>query len=270
MAISVARSPWDRYRRLEPRWPSGTVAVPNPKPTIAPAPGTYDPSLDAALRAAERGFGDLTLDTEKAGERADSQRILDTQAVGRTSGRSLADLLRERGRATQDFSTQRDDTRRGYRELGGRQAESAASAGVAQGGTLRAALAARTADQGRDIGRIDQSEGRFLEDSRLAEGRLTEDRDIALAEIERLFGYGSVDRQEGLARALRELGFFGTDTAEQRAFQASQAGLLPELGTSKKPKGKGGGKKKSPGKKRNRRRGRLRTQITGGGAGLGG
>lgn len=267
MAISVAKSPWDRYRRLEPRWPSGTVAVPNPKPTIAPAPGTYDPSLDAALRAAQRGLGDLTLDTEKAGERADSQRILDSGSVQRTSGRSLADLLRERGRATQDFSTQRDDTRRGYRQLGGRQAEAAASQGVASGGSLRAALAARSENQGRDIGRIDQSEGRFLEDSRLAEGRLTEDRDLALAEIERAFGYGSVDRQEGLARALRELGFFETDTAEQRAFQASQAGLLPELGTSSKPKKKSGGGKKG---KRKRNRGRLRSRITGSGAGLGG
>jgi hypothetical protein len=241
-----------------------------PGSPVQPAPGSYDPALDAALRAAERGFGDLQLDSEKQGERASSQRELDIGSVQRGSGRSLADLLRDRGRARADYSSRRGDIRRGYRDLGSSQAQAAAQQGVAAGGSLRAALAARTENQGRDIGEVDLSEARFMDDSRSAEGRMIEDRDLAIGEIERLFGYGGVDRAEALDMALRELGFFRADTAEQRAFQAAQAGMLPE-GRSKPKKGKGKGKGKGGGKRRSgKRRPRLRTTTTGRGGGLGG
>jgi hypothetical protein len=216
----------DRLRAREQ--PSGRRGTPfRPwKPVVVP--GSYDPALDAEERAAERGYGDLVLDSEKIGERAGSQLEIDTGNVKRTGERSLADILRERGRAKKDFATRREDTSLGYRRLGSAQAQASAAQGVIGGGTLAAALQARTANESVDQGRITESENRFMEDSTLSEGRVGEDTDLALADIGRLYGYGVNDRTDALAQAFRELGFFETDTAEQRAFQAGQSGLGPQ------------------------------------------
>jgi hypothetical protein len=269
VAIRRAFSPWTPFR-----------------PPSRPPAGSYDPSLDAQQRAAQRGFGDIQQDVEQAGQRANTdwttQRTQATQERGygledlgtqranteRGYGRSLADLLTARARGEQDFgqgraratedrNTSFANITRGYNRLGAQQGEQAAARGVTRGGTLAAALEARTANEGLDRAPVQQGfdrfmadssrdEGRFLGDSQLAESRIGEDRASALGQVERqqgrfLQGYddpttgiyakldtgyqrGVDDRALDTARAGRELGFYNQDLGEQRFFQAGQMG----------------------------------------------
>jgi hypothetical protein len=254
-----------------------------------PPSGSYDPALDSQQGAAQRGFADIQQDTEQAGQRANTDWTTDRTAATtqrgygledfgtqranteRSYGRSLADLLTSRARGTEDFAqgrtraTQDRDTTfgnisRGYSRLGAQQGEQVAARGVAQGGTLAAALAARTQNEGLDRQPVQQGfdrfmadnsrdEGRFLTDSRQGEARLNEDETNALGQIDRnqsrfLAGYddpttglfakldtgyqrGVDDRAVDVARQGRELGFYNQDVGAARFFQAGQMGYVP-------------------------------------------
>jgi hypothetical protein len=232
-----------------------------------PPSGTYDPALDAQQGAAQRGFADIQQDTEQAGQRANTDWTTNRTAAATERGygaedfgvarqnteqsyqRSLADLLTSRAREGQDYSRNVQGVSRGYSRLGSQQAESAASRGVTQGGTLAAALAARTENEGLDRQPMDTAHGRAVTDSQNAEMRMGTDRATALSDIARresrfnagyddpttgLFakldtGYqrGVDDRALDTARAGRELGFYNQDVGAARFFQAGQIGYTP-------------------------------------------
>lgn len=245
-------------------------------PPDRPPPGTYDPGLDAAERGAQRGYLDTLQDTEAAGQRADSGYAIDQQGVessrdrgrfdigqrrdrgiadsDRQRSRSLSDLLLSRSRAGEDFASTIEGIGRGYKRQGQGQAQQSEAQGVAQGGTLKAALAARkenegidrapvergfqrfSADSQRTEGRVNEDtdlyQSRLRDDSGLADSRLTEDSDSQLGRLALALQYGEDDRQVGLGRAGRELGEFEADTGATRFYQAAQSGqyAIPRRG----------------------------------------
>jgi hypothetical protein len=183
-------------------------------PPSRPPPGTYDPSLDANERAAERGLLDLTQDTERAGSRAYTD-VFDDE-VG-----ALAELARRDTAAEEDYTRNVGQLARNYGILGGQQTQSARAAGV-RGGALAQAAAKRTANMAWERAPIDTGIARYRTESGVQRDRIGLD-----------FQRGEEDRGLNLGRAGRELGFFRTDTGEQRWFQAKQSGA--ELPTA--PKG---------------------------------
>lgn len=240
--------------------------------------GTYDPSLDAQGRQAQRGYGDLQSDwgTDANGnpmgrlaKRAQSEyglTVADLQRQGtqatqdfgtqragieQSGARSLADILTSRSRGAQDNATALSGIHRGYAQQGAAQTTAAASQGVGGMGTLAAALQARSANQGRDVGAQNQAYGRFQADSAQAETRLGQDQSQALQGVQtqqdRTLGpdgslarafvnagkdytYGVGDKAVELARAGRENTSFQTDLTSQKLYQGQQSGLLPGRG----------------------------------------
>lgn len=225
MAIGLPYDP-NRSLRRGFRAAAKTAQAKKPAPR-APRPpaGYYDPALDAAERAAGRGIGDLRVDTETGNQRASTQYTLDTGRLGEDKATSLADLLRQKTRAS-------TDTAAGYRRLGDSQAQNASAAGVGAGGTFAAALAKRTANEGVDQGRISEDYARGAQGVETSFGRATADAGTN-------YQYGVDDRGLALGRGERENIFFGQDTAAQREFQAAQAGYVPPVKPkSKKPAAK--------------------------------
>lgn len=164
------------------------------KPFVAPdnpPPGTYDPVLDATLRASRRGLGDFTRDTERDTTRRADDYSLATGIIGTDRTQALGDIMRN------------------YRNLATAQTSGAASAGVLGGGTLAAAAKARAGNQGRETFRTNQSADRRLADLALSNTRATEDSTTSLD------------------RAGREQRFFEQDTRASELFQAKQGGWIP-------------------------------------------
>jgi hypothetical protein len=225
--------------------------------TLRPPAGTYDPGLDASQRAAGRGFNDLRQDLDRDGQRASTAYTLGTARLGEdeafeTGGLDIAqsrlgeDFGRASGRLTQDHGIATQGLQRSFRQLGVNQAGAASAAGLG-GGAFAAAAKMRKENQGLEQSALDLSRDRGVED-------LTTDRDRGLADITRqrgrmatVFGraredagtdfqYGQDDRSTALARGGRENTFYGQDVADQRFFQASQAGWRPP---ARPKKGKG-------------------------------
>jgi hypothetical protein len=219
------------------------------KAPTSPPPGTYDPQFDAALRAAQRGFGDMQGDAHIQSARAGVD--YDQAAGGINAGRdrTLAGLLASKARGLQDIGTGRsrlgedhsratDTLARSFRHLGHGQTEAARAGGVALGGTLGASRRQRRENQAFQQVDIDRARNRGMQDFATNEQRLTDDtntlegyaRDDAATQLGQL-GQGfereygpSGDLARRLAVGARELGFFGADTAESKFFQAQQAG----------------------------------------------
>lgn len=175
--------------------------------------GTYDPAIDAAERAAKRGYGDLQADVSRGNARAASDYAIGLEDIGRQrdygladllrqetrSGqdvgiegarieqdyrRSLADLLTARAREGQDYGVNISNLRRNYINLAGQQNEQAAVAGMDRGGALMQALQKRTENEARDRLPIDLAHERFGNDSLTAQGRLDENRNQAVAALD--------------------------------------------------------------------------------------
>jgi hypothetical protein len=197
----------------------------------SPPPGTYDPALDAQLRAAQRGYGDLTLDTEQGAQRGQSDYVTSTAEATQNRDRSLADILRSRARESTDYDTSTTGVKRRYGQLGDVQSEQAGATGQTRGGGLAAALAARTANQGIEQGALDTQHARFGEDSSLSETRTHQDYEAPdtgiFAKLQSAYQRQQDDAATGLTRAGRELTFFGQDTGEAKFAQAAQAGYQP-------------------------------------------
>lgn len=179
-----------------------------------PPAGTYDPSIDATERAAVRGYGDLSRDTRRAGTRAQNDFNIGLEDIGRVRDYGIADLTRtgartgediaqqggeiaqnyERGfadigqqrtRATEDHSSALANLQRRYQLLGNSQSQAANAAGLGRGGALQQALRKRTANQALDQQPIDQGFNRQIDDLKTAETRLGENRDQAVAMLDR-------------------------------------------------------------------------------------
>ena len=192
-------------------------------PGQKPPSGTYDPTLDANLRGAQRGFGDLTLDTER-----DNTRALNDYGIAQHGIRSaLHSVLTSneisKNRLNEDTKRATADLGRQYQQQGQGQAQAAQAAGAVGGGALAQALLKRTANQARDQQGIDQRQQRGLSDLMRSSDQAQYAANDQLGALKLAYDRGVEDRGTALTRAGRELASFGTDTAEQRAFQAGQA-----------------------------------------------
>lgn len=224
--------------RKDPRPPTKPklgAFVPYSPPSRPPAE-LYDPALDANQRATNRGYGDVLTDIGTQ-DQPGTQRVqgfadlsIGKDAIDRRTGRSLRDLLASKERAGQDFATGTANRERQYGNLAVSQATGAQGAGVVQGGTFAAALAARGANQSRDQGEAQQGFDRFSTDNTEAVRRANEDATLDKGALDltatRTLGEGgSLDVTQ--SRAGRENTFFGEDTQRARFFQAGQAGWTP-------------------------------------------
>lgn len=176
---------------------------------LGPPPGTYDPQLDASLRASERGLGDFKFDTRRQGQRAledyTTQRwdavinrgrgredlgsaVSDAAQdyrigkfdIGREYGRIGEDIGRQRGYAQTDHDRAIAELARQYQFLGNRQSQQARAAGVMEGGYAAQAAEKRKANQAFDRVPIDTSLGRALGELGVSQRRATENRDRAM------------------------------------------------------------------------------------------
>ncbi len=180
---------------------------PPPVPT-----GSYDPALDAQLRAGQRGLGDLTDDAQLGGTRGlvdfglgqddinrgwarnqqDIERGLSrgqaslTQSrdrgladLGQSRERGLADLGTSRARGGEDYGRAVAMLTRQYAQLGDRQQEQQNAAGVLRGGAALQAATKRSENEALDRQPLDTNFSRFNADNDQARGRLVADTDQA-------------------------------------------------------------------------------------------
>lgn len=227
------------------------LAKKQPPVFTSPPPGTYDPAIDAQVGQAGRGLSDLLSDYVRdygepgtalggrAGEdyatgKAAVQRGLDwgNEDIATSSGRSLADLLRDRSRAGEDYGSSIEGLQRNYARLGSAQTQTARAAGVQRGGALAQALAKRQANEAIDRKPIDTGFARFGQDSAQAQGRLVEDTSRATSRLGQSAATdfraldtgllrGTEDAASQLARAGRENTQFGLDANAARFYQAN-------------------------------------------------
>jgi hypothetical protein len=226
---------------------------------VQPPPGSYDPSLDAALGRTNRGYGDLLADYAPAdgsmgtpgrltGRAQDDYRLGIDRITGESGSytRSLSDLLRDRARATEDFQTQRtnaqtgadrqlQDTSRSFANLKAQQSDVYNATGQSEGGAALQGQEKRAANQGlidtrthEDLSRaltaIQTNADRFGSDSSTAETRLGQNKDMALGDLGLGYQRSVDDATTTVARAGRENTFFGQDTQAQKIAQAKGQG----------------------------------------------
>jgi hypothetical protein len=207
---------WSGYRDL-PKYSAAeardrALHPPGPPPPRPPA-GTYDPALDAARRAATRGYGDVKQDTRLAGTRA---------AEDFQFGQD--DINSAYVRTGEDYAANTAMIRRQYDILAGRQQEQANVSGVIGGGALMEAATKRQANQAIEQAPLDTSYA-----------RAGQDRDLSIQRLGVGFQRGETDRGTALSRAGREDRAFGLDTAAEKMYQATQSGWVPP---AKKPPAK--------------------------------
>lgn len=224
------------------------------KAPVNPPPGTYDPSINAQVRATGRGLADLTQDYGVGKTRAEDDYLIGAGEITRgrdealtdlTTGhdRSLSDLLTARTRGTEDYNTSVATLGRNYRDLGYAQGGTITQAGggTFQGGALVQALQKRVANEALDRAPLDTNYNRYLADSRTQEERLNSDYalgtqrtsdtggrqlDALSLQLDRAYG-GQGDQTIGLARAGREATQLGIDATEARWAQARGTGYVP-------------------------------------------
>lgn len=210
-----------------------------------PPSGSYDPALDSQQGAAQRGFADIQQDTETAGQRANTDFTTNRADLTRNRGYGVEDFATERGnvernygRSLADILRAKADVTQGYNRLGSQQAESAAARGVTQGGTLAAALAARTGNEAHDQAPLDTSRTRLGEDRTNQLGQIDRQQQRFMAgyddpttglfaKLDTGYQRGVDDRSLDVARQGRELGFYNQDVGAARFFQAGQMGYVP-------------------------------------------
>lgn len=200
------------------------------QPPARPPVGTYDPNIDAQERAAVRGFGYTQEDATTNRGYLASDYELNKGQLADSLKRTQQDLGTSRARAVADYGTAVAALGRRYTQLGAAQAQGAQAAGVAQGGTLAAALRARNANQGLEQQSLDTSQQRFLADNALAGDRAQTSYDQRLGGLGVQFRRANQAIDTGEQRAGTELGAFKTDASTVRFAQAGQAGYSPPQG----------------------------------------
>lgn len=195
----------------------------------APPANYYDPSIDSQVAAANRGLGDLQVDSSTGGSRDLTDYLLGLKDFGTQQSRGLEDigLTRDRGlqdlgiresgttrnfdraasdlgvtekRGGQDFGRSIEELTRNYEFLGNRQGQQIQSAGVAGGSALEQAAQKRKQNMAFDRAPIDTNFTRFGEDVSRDRSRMGEDRTSALGAI-------ALDR----SRLQADVGAGGTD-----------------------------------------------------------
>ena len=151
--------------------------------------------------------------------------------------------MQSRKRGATDFASTTAERQRQYTNLATNQASRAIQQGVQSGGTLRAALEARTANQGREQASAQQGLDRFNADNQTGQDRVGQDQATAIGGIDlqsnRQFGVGGT-ADVTVARAGRELANTGVDASALRGFQAGQLGWHAPTGPGNEFRSPGG------------------------------
>lgn len=177
-------------------------------PSMPPS-GAYDPAIDASVASAQRGNRYLvggtagvqgvgqydTGDLDTSQRRSDEDLAVGLEDIGRSRGRSLADLTRQ------------------YQRLGNSQGQAQRSRNLRGGGVLQAA-ARRKANQ-------DWDQGRIFED--MGDPSKQGDYGIQGRRMQLQHTRGSEDRVTQAGRATTELGAFESDARNSAWAQAKQS-----------------------------------------------
>lgn len=192
-----------------------------------PPTGLYDPALDQSVRAASRGLGDVTADTERENTRAEDDYTIGRNNVTQQRDQTLADILTNQNREGQDYSGATQSLQRSYGILGDTQRQAGNAAGVLDGGFLAQAAAKRQANQGIAQSALDLSHSRSTEDFGTNRTRVAQSADQTLAQLGLSFQRGNEDRSTALSRAQRENNLYGQDVKESEFYGARAAGWVP-------------------------------------------
>jgi hypothetical protein len=193
----------------------------------SPPPGTYDPTLDASVRASGRGLNDLNQDTERDNSRSLTDYVTGQNRIDQNTGYSLADLLRGSTRETADYGTQTAGLQRQFQNLASSQADQANAAGVSSSGWAAQAARKRQANEALAQQGLDTAHSRSLEDSGINVGRTNTGADQQRADLTLGYQRGGEDRQTTATRATRENQFYASDVGDSKWFQAAQVGYVP-------------------------------------------
>ena len=205
------------------------------KPPTRPPAGSYDPALDASVRAAGRGYQDLEQDTQTAGVRSEDDWYRGRNQLGQQRDWSLADLLSGETRLRQDYDLATQGLNRQYGILRSNQSQSANAAGVLGGGWAEQAAAKRAENQKLEQAALTLQRDRGLGDINTQRERTNISADQGLGEIDLTYQRGNEDRSTSLTRAGRENRFFEQDVDASRWFAARGSGYVPPTA----PKGQG-------------------------------
>lgn len=239
--------------------PPGQTFKPWTPWSSSPPSGTYDPSLDAAAAAANRGYGDLQSDVTTQNQRDTVDYGLSRDELIRQGMQTEADRQLAYSREGQDYgqTVSREGEKydrniamlkRAYAVKGNAQGQQANAYGVLSGGALLQAASKRAANQALDQQPIDTNHTRTLADAETAHTRYQADSatqqqrtsdatQLALGKLalqmappdasNPLGGRSFQDRTTQLTRGGRENTQFGIDTEAQKAFQAGGMGWDP-------------------------------------------
>lgn len=194
-----------------------------------PPPGTYDPSLDAQLAAAGRGYGDLQSQTGIDNQRAQDDFTLGSGHLQTLLDQALGDLSTGRTNAHTDYERAVGDLVQNYSRLGNRQAQGQAQATADGGasGALQQSLEKRMANEAHDRVPLDTAEHRSVDAYNTAVDRAKSGEAYDVGQLGLGLSRGNEDRANALGIAGRENAQFGTDIGAQRWFQATQMGYDP-------------------------------------------
>jgi hypothetical protein len=208
-----------------------------PQPVFRPPAGSYDVTLDAQERAAQRGYDNTVDDTRLQRARSSDDFTIASGENQRQYGESLADLLKARTQSQQDYGTNLQTIARNFSQLGNVQAQRGRQAGLA-GGFAAQAQRKRATNEAITRAPVDLGFQRFIEGSKLAESRLGLARDRGQGQLGLSYDRGSEDLETNLARAGVENQQFGVDIAAARQQQYAQGPMFKVPG---KPKPRPGG-----------------------------
>ena len=206
--------------------PAGTPYKPWTAPSRPPE-GTYDPALDAQLRSAQRGFGDLQRDAERDTTRQANDLSTNRTDVNRQRTQTLADTQLGLDRGQQNYTRDIQGLDRTYSNLARKQAEGARQAGVSEGGGMLAAMAKRSENRAWEQAPVDTNWQRQQQDAATTVTRTNEGADRALGQLDLSASRATEDRGQNVTRAGRELGFYNQDIGAQRFYDARQTEYLP-------------------------------------------
>lgn len=196
-------------------------------PPTMPPPGTYDPSLDAQLGAANRGYGDLQSQTGVDNQRAQDDFNLQSGHLHDLLNNNLADLLTGRNRTHDAYEQGLANLDHNYAQLGDQQLQQTNAMGGLEGGALQQALAKRMANEARDRQPMDTAEQQSAVDYGTNVDRANAGYNYDVGNLGLGLSRGNEDRANTLGIAGRENAQFGKDIGAQRWFQATQAGYDP-------------------------------------------
>lgn len=187
---------------------------------VRPPPGKYDPSLDASVRASDRGYRDLQQDTSRNQGRLLSDYGIQTGQVDYRTNTALADAFLSGNRLMEDYGHSTADLNRGYQNQATQQNAAANAAGLLDGGYLAQALGARQVNQQREQGLLDQSRNRGIADLHTSADRAVYAGDQSKGALSLALSRGNEDLATALSRGGREHTAYGLDSNAQRLWQA--------------------------------------------------